>query len=178
MENGTVVVGSHDSDGFYVQVAPSWKGPYSRVPGHLFTFENHDRAKGYVFEDPFLWFDKAAQRWRVLVHEYTFLNGGHHLGGTAVSTTSDLLGSWELQNASTPAYTLSANDTAGGSEVFARRERPKLLLGQDGQPEVLYTAVCPGQPKGDGLCYTHAQPLRTGGVSSSHIRPSSLHDIQ
>ena len=37
LPNGTVVVGSHDGEGFYVQVAPSWRGPYARVPGYLFT---------------------------------------------------------------------------------------------------------------------------------------------
>ena len=74
MENGTVVIGAHDNVGFYVQVAPSWRGPFRRVPGHLFVFEGNKshaviNEKDYVFEDPFLWFDKAAQRWRVLVHQ-------------------------------------------------------------------------------------------------------------
>ena len=74
MENGTVVIGAHDNVGFYVQVAPSWRGPFTRVPGHLFVFEGNKshaviNEKDYVFEDPFLWFDKAAQRWRVLVHQ-------------------------------------------------------------------------------------------------------------
>jgi hypothetical protein len=161
LPNGTVVVGSHDSEGFYVQVAPSWRGPYTRIPGHLFTFESDDRSAGYVFEDPFLFFDKAARRWRCLMHEYTLAGGGHHLGGAAVSLTPDLLGPWQLQNHSTPAYTLQANDTAGNTETFSRRERPKLLLDAQGQPEVLFTAVCPKQPKGDGLCYTHAQRIKS-----------------
>ena len=173
LENGTVVVGSHDCEGFYVQVAPSWRGPYSRVPGHLFTFENHDRNAGYVFEDPFLFFDTAAQRWRCLMHEYTLGGGGHHLGGAAVSLTPDLLGPWQLQNHSTPAYTLQATDTAGHTDTFARRERPKLLLDASGQPEVLFTAVCPGQPKGDGLCYTHAQRIKRVGAFGSSLRPPS-----
>ena len=74
LENGTVVIGAHDNVGFYVQVAPSWRGPFRRVPGHLFVFEGNKshaviNEKDYVFEDPFLWFDKAAQRWRVLVHQ-------------------------------------------------------------------------------------------------------------
>eukprot|EP01047_Picozoa_sp_COSAG01_P022109 COSAG01_NODE_1304_length_10809_cov_2.635387_4_plen_554_part_00 len=159
MNNGTVVVGSHDSTGFYIQVAPHWRGPYRRVPGHLFTFPSHDRTQGYVFEDPFLFFDAAAQRWRCLMHEYTLGHGGHHLGGAAVSLTPELLGPWRLQPVATPAYTLRVADAAGGSELMARRERPKLLLDAQGRPLVLYTAVCPGQPKGNGLCYTHAQRI-------------------
>ena len=35
-----------------------------------------------------------------------------------------------------------------------------LSLTLAGRPEVLYTAVCPGNPKGDGLCYTHAQRIK------------------
>ena len=59
---------------------------------------------------------------------------------------------------------MRVNDSAGGAEVFARRERPKLLLdAATGEPRVLYTAVCPAEPKGDGLCYTHAQPVRRAG---------------
>ena len=51
LPNGTVVVGAHDDVGFYVQVAPSWRGPYHRHSGHLFTFELG--AEQYIFEDPF-----------------------------------------------------------------------------------------------------------------------------
>ena len=133
LNNGTVVVGSHDSTGFYLQVAPHWRGPYTRVPGYQFLFPSTDRGVGYVFEDPFLWFDAAAKRWRCLVHEYTLAKGGHHLGGVAVSLTEDILGPWRLQSWATPAYTLAANDTAGGSVSFARRERPKLLLSAQGK---------------------------------------------
>ena len=88
------------------------------------------------------------------------------VGGAAVSRTDDLFGEWDLQSHATPAYTTHVHDSAGGTEVFARRERPKLLLDEKGAPEVLYTAVCPGTPKGDGLCYTHAQKI--GAKSDDH----------
>eukprot|EP01052_Picozoa_sp_SAG31_P016385 SAG31_NODE_1084_length_10007_cov_4.353452_1_plen_305_part_00 len=39
LQNGTVIVGSHDTSGFYVYTAAHWKGPYVRHPGNLFTFE-------------------------------------------------------------------------------------------------------------------------------------------
>ena len=86
----------------------------------------------------------------MLVHQYSRSVQQHLVGGAAVSLTPDLLGPWELQNHSTPAYTIWVNDTDGRHETMSRRERPKLLLGEDGAPEVLYTAVCPGTPKGDG----------------------------
>jgi hypothetical protein len=25
----------------------------------------------YIFEDPYVWFDKPAQRWRCLLHQYS-----------------------------------------------------------------------------------------------------------
>jgi hypothetical protein len=66
MANGTVVVGSHDGTGFYIEVAPHWRGPYARVPGFLFTF---NRTAGYVFEDPFLWFDQTSKGWRCIMQK-------------------------------------------------------------------------------------------------------------
>ena len=62
-----------------------------------------------------------------------------------------------------PAYTSTVNQTDGTKAVFGRRERPKLLIGEGGRPEVLYTGVCPSKGAGAGgsdLCYTHAQPVR------------------
>ena len=46
LPNGSMVVGVHDDVGFVVFMAPTWRGPYTRVPGHLFEFQ-----KGkYTFE--------------------------------------------------------------------------------------------------------------------------------
>jgi hypothetical protein len=40
LANGTVVIGAHDNRGFYVQVGPTWRGPFTRWPGgYLFEFE-------------------------------------------------------------------------------------------------------------------------------------------
>lgn len=123
----------------------------------------------YNTQDPFLFFDRSAQRWRVLVHQYSLSVKQHLVGGAAVSLTPELLGPWELQNHSSPAYTIWVNDTNGALETMSRRERPKLLLGEDGAPEVLYTAVCPANPKGDGLCYSHAQRIGKKDSSSGVI---------
>ena len=161
LPNGTVVVGSHDGHGFYVQRAPDWRGPYERVPGYLFQFEGNATALDYVFEDPYLWYDRAAARWRCLLHQYSRKTKQILVGGVATSLTPNLLGSWSLQPHSEPVFTVRVNDSAGGTEVFARRERPKLLLDEaTGEPRVLYTAVCPSEPEGDGLCYTHAQVVQ------------------
>lgn len=145
-----------------MQVAPTWRGPYRRVPGHLFTFEGGPES--FVFEDPYLFFDRAAQRWRVLLHTYsrTLLRKTVAVGGVASSLTPDLLGPWKLQPHTAPLYTTRINDTAGGSAIYPRRERPKLLRGDDGAPQVLYTAVCPSASIGasDPNCFTHAQEVK------------------
>ena len=52
-----MVIGAHDNIGFYVQTAPTWRGPFKRWPGHLFVFEGNAshaviNQKDYVFEDP------------------------------------------------------------------------------------------------------------------------------
>ena len=165
LPNGTIVVGAHDNKGFYVQVAPSWRGPYRRVPGYLFTFELGQLQ--YIFEDPFLWWDATAHRWRVFLHTYsrTLLRRTVPVGGVASSLTPDMLGPWRLQSHLSPLYTTHINDTDGGAATFPRRERPKLLLGEDGTPEVLYTAVCPSASIGpsDPLCFTHAQRVARPG---------------
>ena len=91
----------------------------------------------FVFEDPFLFFDEQAQRWRCLVHQYNRNDPSHQIlvGGAAVSLTPDLLGPWHLQRHSTPAYTVYVNDTEGGREQLSRRERPKLLMDASGRYE-------------------------------------------
>jgi hypothetical protein len=123
-----------------------------------------------LHQDPFLFYDKLADRWRVLFHQQSFASncpdcaelvwlGAFPAGGAAQSLTSNLFGSWSSQPHAVPAYTMCAVSTTG-PRIFARRERPKLLLGDDGTPEVLYTGVCPSDGKGGyGWCYTHAQRI-------------------
>lgn len=123
-----------------------------------------------LHQDPFLFYDKLADRWRVLFHQQSFSSncpdcaglaqlGAFPAGGAAQSLTSNLFGSWSSQPHAVPAYTMCAVSTTG-PQIFARRERPKLLLGDDGSPEVLYTGVCPSDGKGGyGWCYTHAQSI-------------------
>ena len=164
LANGTMIVGSHDSQGFYIQVAPSWRGPYHRLPGHLFVFEQP--PPGYQFEDPYLYFDQAAGKWRCLLHQYSrAVHPQYLVGGIASSATASILSKWTLQTHTHPVYTTRVNTTGGRSELMGRRERPKLYLNQQtGAPEVLYTGVCPLGKQGS-FCYTHAQPI--GGAFKS-----------
>lgn len=154
--DGSVYVGSHTGSTFVVSTAPSWKGPYSD-PIPLFG----PSGDGYVFEDPFLWFDKPAQVWRVLLHQYNQSDTKHQfrVGGVASSANASLTSAWTLQSDSNPAFTTNVTFTDGSYQVYRRRERPKLLLdSSSGAPLMLYTGVCPAT--GDGnACYTVGQPV-------------------
>ena len=111
-----------------------------------------------VHQDPYLWWDRQSQRWRALLHQYrSGIGASINVGGTAVSVTPELFGPWQYQAPTTPAYTEEVHQSDGTKIKLARRERPKLMLGEDGEPEVLFTGVC---PPGKGLCFTHAQSIR------------------
>ena len=154
--DGSVYVGSHTGSTFVVSAAPHWKGPYS-APVPLFG----PSVDGYVFEDPFLWFDASSRVWRVLLHQYNSSDTKHQfrVGGTAQSANASLYSEWTLQSDSEPAFTTNVTFTDGSYQVYNRRERPKLLLNATtGQPAVLYTGVCPAT--GDtSACYTVGQPV-------------------
>jgi hypothetical protein len=94
--------------------------------------------------------------WRALVHQY---NGSaphpqFRVGGALQSAGADALGPWTLQSDANPVYTTEVPFSDGSAANFTRRERPKLLLGPDGAPAVLYTGVCQGS-----RCWTLAQPV-------------------
>ena len=110
----------------------------------------------------YLWWDGDSRRWRCLVHQYgpgtcEGKSCPGNVGGTAVSDTPALFGPWSYQPPTQPAYTSLVQQDDGTTVHLARRERPKLLLGADGRPEVLYTGAC---PPGSGLCFTHAQAIK------------------
>jgi len=92
--------------------------------------------------------------------------------------TADFFGGWELQSYETPAYTTSVRETGGLNDTFARRERPKLMLGSDGEPTVLFTAVCPKQERRDGgpQCWTHAQPVEVTPPTPTPPPPAGVCD--
>eukprot|EP01052_Picozoa_sp_SAG31_P019052 SAG31_NODE_1375_length_8594_cov_2.810477_2_plen_91_part_00 len=57
--------------------------------------------------------------------------------------------------------TLGLCATDGTAQPMGRRERPFVLFGEGGKPEVLYTAVCATAPFGD--CFAIANPLSPHG---------------
>jgi hypothetical protein len=118
--------------------------------------------RDFVFEDPFVWWDGSKNRWNLLCHQYNMTDAAHQYldGGFAVSNSEDLWGGWSWGAWEQPAYTALVNYTNGSSDVMTRRERPFVLFGSDGKPEVLYTAVSPPGDTHNTNCYTIANPLK------------------
>ena len=102
-------------------------------------------------EDPFLWRDArggfhAIHHWQDGDHNQ-YYNGGHSFSADGVQ--------WTFSAAA--AYTTNVTWRGGGSTVFARRERPGLLLDKHWQvPQVLFTSVADGK----GGSWMQSQPIR------------------
>jgi hypothetical protein len=139
-------------------------------------------ADGCAVEDPYLFIDKRGH-WHVIYHAYnaaTDRPGGgslvslHHFSGDGLR--------WRASP--TPPYTNEVQWADGSTSTVATRERPKLILGQDGTPTALVTAVCSvpscGQSEPPVNCksffhdYTLVQPLRT--VPASHSTNLKMDD--
>ena len=102
-------------------------------------------------EDPFIYQDKRGT-WRVVFHGY----GGDRRwsdGQTAYST--DLL-HWTWQPE--PAYSSTIQYSDKTVETFGRRERPALVLDEQGHPLYLLNGILPQDPEyGDHTySYIHA----------------------
>ena len=110
------------------------------------------------------------------------------VGGHAVSSGEDLMGEWEY-NYWRAAYGMNVSwvdstttlpelglprptRTGGGHPSIYRRERPKVLFDEMGEPQWLYNGVCLDQPHGGGAaadpggrnCFTFAQQIESIGV--------------
>jgi hypothetical protein len=158
--NGTIVVASHNNCGLTLSSASSYKGPYS-APECVVRYSAYHT--NYTFEDPFLWYDSVASKWRVLLHQYN-MSDTHdqvRVGGYAESAGPDPYGPWTLQPDAYPVYNTTVQYTDGTAQTFSRRERPKILFNATtGLPAYLYTGVCPLNSEN---CFTLGQPI--GGSS-------------
>ena len=83
------------------------------------------------------------------------------VGGFAHSLTPDILGEWSYDYWR-PAYAMAADYVGGDGDAppLVRRERPKLLMGADGQPRWLYNGVCLSETgRGQRQCFTFGQQI-------------------
>ena len=84
-------------------------------------------------EDPVIWFDKHAQRFKLLAHSFMAHGDPEDLvGAYAESQTADLFGPWRFDLHADAAYGMSAEMADGSTITFARRERPKVFLEKNG----------------------------------------------
>jgi len=131
--------------------APAAAGPYARAPRAA------PILSAPAAEDPFVWRD-ARGNWHVLFHSLE--PGGGWGGGPKVGRhafAQQLDGQWHL-GAAALAFNTSVVFTDGSRTDFFRRERPQLLLSDDGRatPLLLITGV---QEVGSSASYTLIQPL-------------------
>jgi len=137
--------------------ASSWRGPYRVISSRDIT------TCTYCEEDPYMW-QHHRNNWHVLYHRM-FDNG------TNVKST-DAEGLWSGAHSYSAdgvhwsplyrCYNTTVYLEGGGSQSFASRERPKLLLNASGYPTHLSNAVQPFQTAGPdaGVTHTLIVPLR------------------
>eukprot|EP01051_Picozoa_sp_SAG22_P002173 SAG22_NODE_95_length_20791_cov_40.318514_13_plen_517_part_00 len=148
----------------------------------------HDQLFIHPCEDPFGWFDRKAQRFRMLTHTFrmgmicgagtTQLCGGgvdlstgcsaagcEPLGGFASSAGPAPFDGWTYHEDSL-AFDWQVPTTGGGSDAFRRRERPSLLFDDDGRV-YLYTSVSPADGKRQ-MCTHGVEVLLPFGVGGPH----------
>ena len=144
---------------------------------HNNTDDLYDRNMNvfaHPVEDPFAWYSNGS--FHLLMHGFRMgmVNGtsqstggprkGNAFGVYATAPTA--FGPWRFQEARV-AYTNVLTFVDGTPSLqLDRRERPHLLLGDDGQPTHLYNGVCPRGSSyngpaapGAGHCFTAVQPI-------------------
>jgi hypothetical protein len=151
-------------------------GPhFSGAPGPLALAGCNRATDGCAIEDPFLWQD-AHQHWHVIFHAFDAAAEDRMGGLVSMHIFSRDGLTWHRSKV--PPYTNTvqwAGDTSNASTVVATRERPKLLIGKDGELTHLITAVCsvsacglttPVDCKGKHHDYTLVQPVVTSALKT------------
>ena len=169
--NGSVVVvglgnctvaGSRSQGCAQVATAPTWRGPYTVDWRGQHGLGPWCANRGtWVFEDPFVWFSAKRGAWSMMVHQYNRSDAANQVldGGYATSADESIYSNWTWGSHQQPLYTGLVTYADGSSDMMVRRERPSLLFSDEGEPSVLYTAVCPPGDHGGSYCYTVANPL-------------------
>ena len=119
--------------------APGWAGPWAYDTANIFP-----GTEGVHVEDPFLWRDAASGTWHVLAHADV---DGDQGGAAGVHGFSRDARAWRLS----PGNAFGADVALANGTVarVRRRERPKLVLGDDGLPSFLFSSVIWGDEPAD-----------------------------
>jgi hypothetical protein len=138
--------------------APHWDGPYRWSTRNIFP----DFAWCHI-EDGFLW--RNHRGWHALFHSDCERTSGGAAGGHGYSVDGQ---NWHFHPKN--AYDNNVSLVNGQTWTLTRRERPKLILSEDGST---ITHLINGVSKEDDTCadhtFTFVQPVGDGA------RPSSYH---
>lgn len=140
-----------------IYTADAWDAAYTLV--NKATWNTSDYSATWT-EDPFVWRDKRGH-WHALAHwmiDIVEKNGTKYPRVGAHMFSRTLEGEWRFKVQE--AFNSSVAFTDGSTEVFNRRERPKLFFSDDGEVTPLYM-VNGVQPLGSSLSYTLIQPIGT-----------------
>jgi len=126
-----------------VAKANSWKGPYSHSHNPVFLDEN---------EDPFVYRNKRG--YHAIFHGMKPYEQDMYAGRHAFSTDG-----WNWSFTPTPAYNSTVHFSNGQVITFNRRERPHILLNDQGEPSHLFNGV--QQYSNNDYIWTLVQPIMT-----------------
>lgn len=162
--------------------APHWRGPYTR-PFSTVEGSGPQKLGARACEDPYIWYDKLAQVYRMLTHACLQPGMGGHLWSVDGLTWREA-----FTDNNTWAYGAVVQLANGSTQTFARRERPQVLLDAAGNFQCLYNAAQPCAAMWGDAChsYTIAQcvappvlaprlPLKSdhGGVAGQAMPPTT-----
>eukprot|EP00039_Didymoeca_costata_P021969 m.345862 g.345862 ORF g.345862 m.345862 type:complete len:523 (-) comp27463_c0_seq1:96-1664(-) len=149
--------------------APTWKGPWTAMRNNTDDLlDGGTLLFAHPVEDPFVWstpdgrVHMVSHAFRMGMVNRTVAGSGNAFGGYA--TAPSPFGPWKFQETQV-AYDNVVHFNNGSTAYLDRRERPKLLLDDDGVPQYLYNGVCPngthesGPSDPGGHCYTLVQKI-------------------
>ncbi|KAH8195231.1 hypothetical protein TruAng_010614 [Truncatella angustata] len=139
-------------------LASQWNGSYELL--HTQHWNTSEYSPTWT-EDPFLWRDKRGN-WHFLAHYMIDLvehSGQQWPRVGAHMFARDLTGPWTFKQQE--AFNSSVNFTDGSTQVFKRRERPKLFFSDDGEMIPLYLVTGVQEMNKSGPSYTLVQPVGT-----------------
>lgn len=180
--NGTLFLAC---DSATILRAPALAGPWSAV--HAPSFTNHSNAPIGAFEDAFMWIDPRGA-WHALFHvwseevEPSCVNS--NVSAHAFSTNGL---DWHFSPLQPYGTTVTLED--GTSFITPTRERPKLLMGADGEPtHLLNGAVRDIESCAPHWCsrckeisqhtFTLVTPLLAGGAGQGSAVNSRAHALE
>ena len=138
--------------------ATSFRGPYTTPKINITCSRlaaDQNLSKGFHSEDAMVWPDKRGNL-HMLSHAITANTEWHDASG--VHAFSDD-GGFSWQCGEVPPYNGTIVYESGETMFVTKRERPKLLLGEQAQPLVLFTAITQHNHDVDDYSFTLATPI-------------------